>query len=161
MTVTKTGPAAAVRPMRPSDVQVVVRLCEELAAFERAEFCPDGKTEGLSRALFATVPQLWGFVVDVEGVVVGYATCTRDFSTWRAADYLHLDCLYLLPAHRRIGIGRQVMRAITRLAAVLRCATVEWQTPIWNEDATHFYERLGATFRIKARFNWREGDWKC
>jgi GNAT superfamily N-acetyltransferase len=134
-----------------------VQLCIEHAAFEQAAFCADGKIEDLSRALFATEPQLWGFVVELNDVVVGYATCTRGFSTWQASDYLHMDCLYLARAHRRLGIGKQLMRAIARLAVLTGCTTVEWQTPIWNEEATRFYERLGAIARIKARFSWEPG----
>ena len=49
------------------------------------------------------------------------------------------------------------MRAIAGLAVLLGCATVEWQTPIWNAEATRFYERLGAISRFKARFRWEPG----
>ena len=67
---------ATVRPIQPRDVDAVVQLCIEHAAFEQAAFCADGKIEDLSRALFATEPDLWGFVVEINDVVVGYATCT-------------------------------------------------------------------------------------
>jgi hypothetical protein len=81
---------AVVRPIQPRDVNAVVQLCIEHAAFEQAAFCADGKIEELSRALFATEPQLWGVVVEVDDAVVGYATCTRGFSTWQASNYLHM-----------------------------------------------------------------------
>jgi len=68
---------ATVRPIQPRDVAAVVQLCSEHTAFEQAAFCGDGKIEDLSRALFATEPELWGFVVEINDVVVGYATCTR------------------------------------------------------------------------------------
>jgi hypothetical protein len=32
------------------------------------------------------------------------------------------------------------------------CATVQWQTPAWNEDAARFYRRLGAVELDKRRY---------
>src|ERR1700736_2630706 len=56
MTAMTNAMDATVRPILPGDVDAVVRLCIEHAAFEQAVFCADGKIEDLSRALFATEP---------------------------------------------------------------------------------------------------------
>jgi GNAT superfamily N-acetyltransferase len=97
-------------------------------------------------------------VAEADGAIAGYATCTRDFSTWRAAEYLHMDCLYVAPGFRNAGIGGEMMRALSRHAGALGCATVEWQTPAWNADAVRFYERLGAEATEKMRFAWAARD---
>ena len=78
---------------------------------------------------------------------MGYATCTRDFSTWKAAEYLYVDCLFINPGYRDAGLGAEMMRIIARNASQLGCATLEWQTPAWNRNAARFYERLGALER--------------
>ena len=98
-------PKSFVRLARLSDIDEVVKLCSEHARFEKANFSPEGKAERLSSAIFTAVPRLWCFVAESRGSIVGYATCTKDFSTWGAADFLHMDCLYLDPAHRNAGIA--------------------------------------------------------
>ena len=146
--------SVVIRPVRASELDAVVRLCSDHAAFERSGFQRGGKADLLSRVVFSAVPRLWCFVAEADGAIVSYATCTRDFSTWRAADYLHMDCLYVTPECRNAGIGEEMMRVVSRHADALGCATVEWQTPAWNADAARFYERLGAEATEKLRFAW-------
>jgi GNAT superfamily N-acetyltransferase len=143
-----------IRAAQPSDVDDVVRLCAEHAAYEQAQFSPEGKAESLRSAAFASVPRLWCFVAEADNSIVAYATCTRDFSTWRAADYLHMDCLFIDPRYRNAGVGTEMMGGIAQRAGALGCATLEWQTPAWNASAARFYARLGACASTKLRFCW-------
>jgi GNAT superfamily N-acetyltransferase len=143
-----------IRPLRRDEIGSLVTLCGEHAAYERADFAQDGKSEHLEHAIFANPPRLWCLVAEIDGLIVGYATCTKDFSTWRAREYLHLDCLYLVPEYRGLRIGGRLMKAIGRHAVSLGCTTVEWQTPPWNANAIRFYGRLGAARSDKVRFRW-------
>ena len=93
----------------------------------------------------ASVPRLWRFVAEAGGSIVGYATYTRDSSTWRAADYLYMDCLFIDPGYRNVGLGTEMMEESAQRAGALGCATLEWQTRAWNANAARFYERLGRT----------------
>jgi len=136
------------------DLEAIVRLCADHAEYEKAGFERDGKTEALREVLFAGVPRLWCFVAEADGAIVSYASGTRDFSTWRGADYLHLDCLYVAPEFRGAGIGAEMMRVVSRHATALGCSTLEWQTPAWNTEAARFYRRLGAEGTEKLRFAW-------
>ena len=147
-----------IRPVEAGDLDSVIRLCADHAAYEKSAVQLDGKTDLLSRVIFSAEPRLWCFVAEADGAIAGYATCTRDFSTWRAAEYLHMDCLYVAPGFRNAGIGGEMMRALSRHAGALGCATVEWQTPAWNADAVRFYERLGAEATEKMRFAWAARD---
>jgi GNAT superfamily N-acetyltransferase len=147
-------PKPLVRVARLSDIDQLIKLSSEHARFEKATFFPEGKADRLSSAIFADIPRLWCFVAESRVSIVGYATCTKDFSTWGAADYLHMDCLYLDPAHRNAGTGTEMMRRISRHAEALNCATIEWQTPVWNSNAARFYQKLGATSCEKVRFRW-------
>ena len=144
--------AVQVRPARPEDLQAVISLCAEHAAFERTSFSPEGKTEMLSRALFHATPRARCLVAECRTEIVGYAVCTCEFSTWMACEYLHMDCLYLNANHRRAGLGSRIMAEVTRLACELGCKHIEWQTPAWNSDAARFYDRLGAISNPKLRY---------
>src|SRR5215470_8309225 len=130
-----------IRPAAPGDIEKILDLCAEHAAFEQEEFSLDGKADALRHALFDGVPRLRCFVVEAGNSLAGYATVTRDFSTWKTAEYLHMDCLYIAPGHRDAGLGAEMMHRIARNASALGCATLEWQTPPWNTGAARFYER--------------------
>ncbi|HYF62799.1 MAG TPA: GNAT family N-acetyltransferase [Herpetosiphonaceae bacterium] len=141
-----------VRMAIPDDINSLIDLCAEHAAYERAPYDPRGKGERLMRALFAAEPRLHAWVAEQGGRLVGYATASREFSTWDAAPFLHMDCLYLREAVRGAGAGKLLVREIARLARALGCANVQWQTPDWNERAHSFYRRLGAEGKPKVRF---------
>ena len=96
-----------IRPLRCDEIASLVHLCSEHATYEKADYAPVGKSESLRRAIAAEPPRLWCLVAEIDSRIVGYATCTRDFSTWRAAEYLYLDCLYIIPKFRGLGIGGQ------------------------------------------------------
>jgi GNAT superfamily N-acetyltransferase len=145
--------AYTVRPAQPHDVENLVELCAEHAAFERAPYDARGKTKSLTAALFGTSPKVWAWVATIEDKAVGYSTATEEFSTWSAAPYLHMDCLFVRPGHRDGGIGAALMGAVLRCARERSLPEVQWQTPVWNSDAHRFYLRSGATAHEKNRYS--------
>ncbi|WP_017600570.1 GNAT family N-acetyltransferase, partial [Nocardiopsis lucentensis] len=84
--------------------------------------------------------------------VVGYATCSPEVSTWDGCEYLHMDCLFLRDGTRGAGLGARIMDAVADTARGLGLTEVQWQTPVWNEDAIRFYDRLGARAKEKLRY---------
>ena len=119
-------------------------------------YYPRDKCERLSSALFSTSPRLYAWVVEQHGKLVGYATATQEFSTWDAASFLHMDCLYLREEVRGARLGRLLLREIARLALQLGCVNMQWQTPVWNKRAISFYQHLGAEGKQKVRFFFAE-----
>lgn len=149
------GGTPVVRAARPADLEDILALCAEHAAFERAAFRPEDARGPLSRHLFGDPPRAGCLVADAGGVLAGYATYALEFSTWRAAEYVHMDCLYVREAFRNRGIGARLIEEIAEAARTLECDAVEWQTPAWNRDAVRFYHRTGATPSEKIRYLWR------
>ena len=92
------------------------------------------------------------FVASAAGDPIGYATMTRDVSTWGGAEYAHLDCLYVAAGHRDAGIGARLIEAVGAHAQSLGLRELQWQTPPWNEGAIRFYNRMGARQQSKERF---------
>jgi len=140
------------RNARESDLDGIVALCAEHAEYEHASFDPDAARQNLGRFLFAGQPRAWCIVAEVGGELAGYAAYSLEFSTWRAAEYLHMDCLFVRAAHRNGGLGRLLLDAIIEVATAHGCASIEWQTPAWNTDAIRFYDRLGAIGSPKVRY---------
>jgi GNAT superfamily N-acetyltransferase len=58
---------------------------------------------------------------------------------------LYLEDIFVLPAYRRRGIGKALLKAVARLAADRGCGRLEWSVLDWNASAIAFYEGLGAS----------------
>lgn len=147
--------AARVRPAVRADLPRVAELAAQHAAYERAAPPAADLAERLAVLLFDTPrPRLRCLVAELPGgEVAGYATCAPELSTWEAREYLHLDCLFLAPDHRGGGLGALLVDAVVAEARALGLTEVQWQTPVWNEGAARFYDRLGARAKEKLRYS--------
>lgn len=134
------------------DMDEIIHLCNEHTEYEGATYSKDGKAERLSKFLFNDNPVVHCLIAENEGEIVGYATYSFEFSTWEAGYYTHVDCLYLRSSARGQGIGEAMMREIACQTKAKGLCQMQWQTPISNEKAIGFYERLGATAKEKLRF---------
>ncbi|WP_409525700.1 GNAT family N-acetyltransferase [Nitrincola sp. MINF-07-Sa-05] len=141
-----------IRAARPDDLDGLVRLCAAHAEYEKASYEPDGISSRLKQLLFGETPSLFCVVAQRGSKLIGYATWSKEVSTWKAAFYVHLDCLYLDPEVRSHGIGKHLVAHVVRDALSFDCMEVQWQTPTFNTRAMHFYDRLGASRKEKVRF---------
>lgn len=152
----RVAPAAVplARHAHPEDLPRVAELAAEHAAYEQAGPPPADLAARLHRLLFDTeTPRLRCLVAELpDGTLAGYATCAPELSTWDAAEYLHMDCLYLTAEARGHGLGALLMSAVRREARTLGLPEIQWQTPTWNDGAIRFYDRLGATSKEKRRY---------
>lgn len=142
-----------VRSVELHDMEVLVTLCREHALFERAEYAVPGKARLLAHALFAPAKNLFVWIAERNGIAVGYASATTDFSTWLALHYTHMDCLFVREEYRGLGIGRLLLDAVRKHARDGGHPEIQWQTPAWNARAAHFYRREGASDALKLRFS--------
>ncbi|MCZ2829610.1 GNAT family N-acetyltransferase [Modestobacter sp. VKM Ac-2986] len=135
----------SVRPVRPDDVPAVCRLVRELAAYERAEheaLMTDGQ---LHTALFGDSPALFGHVAETpDGEVAGFALWFLTFSTWRGTHGIHLEDLFVSPAHRGTGLGRELLRTLAAECVDRGFARLEWSVLDWNTPSIEFYRAAGA-----------------
>jgi ribosomal protein S18 acetylase RimI-like enzyme len=144
----------AIRWARPDDLEEIIELCAEHAHFERAIYSREGKRELLLRYLFGQAPRAKCLVVErVDGgPLAGYATFTLEFSTWDAAEFVHVDCLYLRPSVRNRSLGWQIGKRIANEILAMGVRHVQFQTPSFNEPAIRIYQAMGASRKDKARF---------
>ncbi|WP_319462673.1 GNAT family N-acetyltransferase [Micromonospora sp. RTP1Z1] len=139
-----------IRPATPADLPNLVNLCAAHAAYERSGPVAADLSDRLRKALFGAEPRLGCLVLEtIDGRLAGYATFSREFSTWSGGEYLHLDCLFLTEEHRGGGWGRRLFQAVVLRAG---CGQMQWQTPAWNDGARRFYGRLGAHGSAKIRY---------
>jgi GNAT superfamily N-acetyltransferase len=133
-------------------------LCREHAEFEQAGHDAKGHAERLAAALFCDPPRLHAWTGVVGHELVGYATASREYSTWSAGEYLHMDCLFVRASARGAGLGAALLQAVIDSAREGGIADIQWQTPAWNVDAARFYRRHGATASPKLRFHCRAAN---
>jgi ribosomal protein S18 acetylase RimI-like enzyme len=141
-----------IRNCQPNDVVTVVDLCQKHADYEKASFDAIEKEEKLKNALFSNRPKLFCLVVEVNKTILGYTTYTIDFSTWDAASFMYMDCLYLEEETRSFGIGEALIEKLKQIAITKNCINIQWQTPEFNERAIKFYRRIGGNGKSKVRF---------
>jgi len=144
-----------IRAAAHDDVEAIVTLVHELAAYERE---PDScllTADQLTVALFDPAPALFGHVAEVDGEVVGCALWFLNFSTWRGVHGLYLEDLYVRPAHRGAGLGRALLARLAAVCVEGGYARLEWSVLDWNAPSIAFYRSLGAesmdgwtTFRL-------------
>ena len=142
------------------DMDEILTLCKEHAEFEESHYSAEGKREAMNKALFSDPPQLYCLVAEQEGKISGYATYMKQFSTWDAAHYVYLDCLYLREEARGLRTGEKLMEEIKKESLKLGCGLMQWQTPDFNARAIKFYRRIGAYSKTKERFFLRTGKEK-
>ena len=147
-------PDFKIRPLHDSDLPAVIQLCRAHAEFESLVFDPTGKVEAL-RCLLASKPcpvQVRVVESDVQEIV-GYCSYMIQYSTWQANRYVYMDCLYLEPDWRRRGIGKLLLKEITRYAQTQGCPEIRWQTSFENSTALGFYDSLpGSSRSVKYRY---------
>jgi ribosomal protein S18 acetylase RimI-like enzyme len=68
----------------------------------------------------------------------------HNFSTFLGRRGLYLEDLFVKPEFRRLGIGRELLTTLARIAVERGCGRFEWSVLDWNAPAIEFYKRLGA-----------------
>jgi GNAT superfamily N-acetyltransferase len=128
----------------PADVPTLLALIGELAEFERLAHELAATPASLEEALFGPRPVAEAVVARVGGEVAGFAVFFRNFSTFAGREGLFLEDLYVRPAYRGQGIGRELLAHVAGIAAARGCCRMEWSVLNWNRRAVGFYEALGA-----------------
>ena len=133
-----------IRPVAERDVDEVLGLIHDLAAYERSAASVVIDRELLTAALFSPTPAVFGHVAEVDGRLVGMAIWFVTFSTWTGHHGIYLEDLYVRPEVRGQGIGSSLLAELAALARRERYTRIEWSVLDWNEDALAFYRSIGA-----------------
>jgi len=141
------------RKIQKHEIKELINLCALHANYENASYDKTGKEEKLLLALFKEDSNITCLLAVENEKILAYATVIKEFSTWDAAYYLHMDCLYIKEAARGKGLGEKFMSKIKKHAKDLGCKHIEWQTPNDNLNAIKFYEKMGAKSKDKKRFS--------
>lgn len=134
----------SIRPAQAGDVSVILQMIQELADFEKLRHLCVATEDLLSEALFGPQPFCECLVALQGETPVAFALFYHNFSTFRGKKGLYLEDLYVKPAFRSLGYGREMLTTLARIALERDCARFEWSVLNWNETAIDFYAGLGA-----------------
>lgn len=127
-----------------ADVPLILDFIRELAVYEKLEHEVTVTEGDLRVALFGDRPLVEAVVAMLDGEPAGYALFFANFSTFLGKPGLYLEDLYVRPAARGAGLGRELLEHLARTAVERGWGRMEWSVLDWNEPAVAFYKRLGA-----------------
>jgi GNAT superfamily N-acetyltransferase len=131
-----------IRDARPDDLDEIVALIRELAAYERMEDEVVLEPDVVREHLFGTQPAAQVLIAEdgEPARVAGFALWFPTFSTFLGRPGIWLEDLFVRPEHRGAGYGRALLEALRDRTD----GRVEWTVLDWNEPSIRFYEGLGA-----------------
>ena len=136
-----------ISPARPQDVADLHALVRGLAEYERLTALCVSTQADLADALFGPHPAAEALIARLDAnpeISAGFALFFHTYSTFLGRRSLWLEDLFVLPAYRGAGLGRQLLVRLAGLARERGCGRFEWAVLDWNEPAIRFYESLGA-----------------
>lgn len=133
-----------IRPAGPADFDVLLRLIDALADYEKLQRPDEHARARLRRDGAGDAPLFRAYLGELDGSPVAYAITYRTYSSFLALPTLFLEDLFVLPDARGHGVGSALFRHVAGIAVDEGCGRMEWVVLDWNRVAIDFYERMGA-----------------
>ncbi|OLL31825.1 GNAT family N-acetyltransferase [Burkholderia sp. SRS-W-2-2016] len=133
-----------IRPAPTSDAALILRFITELAVYEKAEHEVIATVADIEKSLFSEGAPAKALICEMNGEPVGFCVYFFSYSTWLGKQGLYLEDLYVSPASRGSGAGKQMLRHLAQIACETGCGRFEWSVLDWNEPAIGFYKAIGA-----------------
>ena len=129
------------RPIRESDREAWNPLWADYLEFYQVALAPE-QTEIVWNRFFDPEFNAMGFVVELDGEVVGMAHCTFHNSTWLPTPDLYLEDLFVSKEHRRKGLGEFLINECAKFGKAAGSSRMYWMTQRSNEVAQNLYYKL-------------------
>lgn len=126
------------------DVSLILTFICELAQHEKALDRVTATEEGLLLTLFGPRPYAEAVIAYENSEPIAFAIYFFSYTSFSALPGLYLEDIFVRPAARGLGVGRQLFAFLAQRAVERNCARMEWSVLNWNESAIRFYEKLSA-----------------
>lgn len=136
-----------IRPADIGDASAVVALVAEMGGHDDAR--PDVVAKNFASAVGNS--EMRALIAEEDGEVVGYAEVHARPSVLHGCREAWLAALAVAPARRRQGVGRQLLGAVERQAALMGCEVIVLESSEWRGAAHAFYRSLGFDEQAPAR----------
>ncbi|KAF0190943.1 MAG: N-acetyltransferase GCN5 [Gammaproteobacteria bacterium] len=126
------------------DIGGIAVLLRELAEADDALDEFEMTAERLKQHAFGIRPAIEFLAGYVDGELAGFAAFYHNYSTYHARPCLYLEDIYVTPARRRLGLGRQLINEVLKISIERDCPRVDGIVYRDNRNARRFYKNLGA-----------------
>ncbi|HEV7609185.1 MAG TPA: GNAT family N-acetyltransferase [Steroidobacteraceae bacterium] len=132
-----------IHPAAPTDLEVLLPMVEQYWRFEAIEgFDATRMRKLLTRVLEdSNLGRAW--IATVYGEPAGYLLAVYVFSLEHQGMTAEIDEFFVLPPHRGLGLGGQMLAAAEAHFRIEGCTNVSLQLGRRNEAARKFYRRNG------------------
>jgi ribosomal protein S18 acetylase RimI-like enzyme len=101
--------------------------------------------QDIKESIFSSNSHVKVFVAEnEENKICGFALILKTFSTFKAKTNYYIEDLFVFPAYRNLGIGKQLFDCIKVFAQAQGANKVEWFVNNANHGAIDFYKKIGA-----------------
>jgi GNAT superfamily N-acetyltransferase len=136
-------PAFEIRNAEPGDEALILGFITELAVYEKMLDQVVVTEAQLSDQLFVKEKSKCVLAFE-DDQAIGFALYFYNFSTFVGKNGLYLEDLFVRPAFRGKGYGKQLLMHLLDIAKKENCGRMEWSVLDWNTPAIDFYKSLGA-----------------
>ncbi len=126
------------------DVPMILRFIRELAEYERGLDRVTATEDILRTTLFGDRPYAKAIIAYDGDEAVAFAIYFFSYSSFSGEPSLYIEDIFVRPATRGLGLGREIFTFLARRASEHGCGRMEWSVLNWNESAIAFYRKLGA-----------------
>ena len=133
-----------IRRAERDDAPALFELITALAHYEKLDPPDEDAKARLMEDGWGRSPRFEAWLAESEDRPVGYAIAFETYSTFLARPTLYLEDIFVLPEHRRNGIGYTLFRRLAADARERGCGRMEWACLDWNEPGLTFYRKIGA-----------------
>jgi len=132
-----------IREIGPRDEREWRALWRGYLDFYETELTPEITDETWAR-LLAPEGAVRGLVAEADdGTLVGLAHYVLHPRTWTVGDACYLEDLFVAPAARGSGVGRELIDGVAERARAAGCTRVYWHTHRDNAAARRLYDSFG------------------
>lgn len=152
-------------PAKKSDAPLILNFIKQLADYEKLSHMVVADLAAIENTLFGERPYAEVLIGKSRGEAAGFALFFHNYSTFLGRPGIYIEDIFVLPEHRRKGIGKALLLETAKIANARKCGRVEWAVLDWNEPAINFYKAMGAMpltewilFRLTGNALTRLGD---
>jgi GNAT superfamily N-acetyltransferase len=136
-----------VKPAEIKDAPIILDFIKKLAEYEKLSDEVTATVNDLENSLFSKKSNAESVIGYFKNRPVAFAIYFHNYSTFLGKKGLYLEDLFVLAEFRGLGIGKQMLKYLAKIALERDCGRFEWSVLDWNKSAIKFYESLGAELK--------------